>query len=120
VPFSGGTLALKRTEFRDDERVIDENCDCSTCARGEGVTRGYLHSAFKTSTGAACRYVTVHNIAYQKRLMTQLRDGIIAGEFPQTVRTFFRNMYGGQGAENFPAWAVRALRSVGVDLEIIA
>lgn len=45
--------------------------------------------------------------------MGKARDAIIAGTFPQYLRTFFATYYGEAG---YPEWCVNALRSVGVDL----
>lgn len=45
--------------------------------------------------------------------MGRARDAIMRGEFPDYLRTFFRDYYGDIG---YPEWTVNALRSVGVDL----
>lgn len=45
--------------------------------------------------------------------MGKAREAIIAGTFPDYLKTFFRNYFGDAG---YPEWCVNALRSVGVDL----
>ena len=41
------------------------------------------------------------------------RDAIMAGTFPQYLKSFFAEYCGDKG---YPEWCVNALRSVGVDL----
>ena len=40
-------------------------------------TRAYLHAVIKES--AACHMITVHNVAFQLRLMRNIRESIISG-----------------------------------------
>ena len=39
--------------------------------------RAYVHAVIKES--AACHMITVHNVAFQLRLMRNIRESIIAG-----------------------------------------
>lgn len=62
--------------------------------------------------------------------MGRVRDAIVAGTFPDFLRSFFRTYYAGQrrsndkpgvpteddGGPTYPKWCVDALRSVGVDI----
>jgi hypothetical protein len=45
--------------------------------------------------------------------MGRARAAIIAGTFPEYLRSFFADYFGDAG---YPEWCVNALRSVGVDL----
>jgi len=45
--------------------------------------------------------------------MGRAREAILAGTFPQYLKTFFAKYFGDAG---YPEWCVNALRSVGVDL----
>ncbi|CAD6568897.1 MAG: hypothetical protein CYPHOPRED_002937 [Cyphobasidiales sp. Tagirdzhanova-0007] len=56
----------------------------------------------------------MHNIAYQHRLMQGARDALMQGCFPQYLKDFFKRFY--KDGSHYPAWAVEALRAVGVDL----
>ena len=77
-----GSLRLKQTRFKEDHRPIDDTCDCSTCKR---YTRSFLHKiANKDVSGA--QLLTVHNIAFQLRLMRRQRQAIIDGTYPQWVQ----------------------------------
>jgi queuine tRNA-ribosyltransferase len=57
--------------------------------------------------------ITLHNLAFQARVMGQARDSIMDGTFPAYLRRFFADYFGDAG---YPEWCVNALRSVGVDL----
>lgn len=58
-------------------RPIDENCTCLTCRT---YSRAYLHSIV-TREPSACHLLSVHNVAYQMRLMGGMRDAIIRGAY---------------------------------------
>ena len=61
----------------------------------------------------ACHLLTVHNIAYQLKLMRTARQSILDGRFPAFVADFMADMHP-DGA--YPPWAVEALASVGIVL----
>ena len=60
----------------------------------------------------ACHLVTIHNIAFQLQLMTDMRDAIIADSFPEFVTQFMAAYF----ARGCPGWVADALASVGLDL----
>ncbi|KAJ1832390.1 Queuine tRNA-ribosyltransferase catalytic subunit 1 [Coemansia sp. RSA 2706] len=105
-----GSLALRQGKYRDDHTPIDPDCDCPTCAQ---FTRAYLHtSATKETTG--CHLITVHNIAFQMRLMRDIRTAIVEDRYPQFVRRFVQTRFG----KTVPRWVVEALQSVNIDLTV--
>ncbi|XP_036616702.1 queuine tRNA-ribosyltransferase catalytic subunit 1 [Trichosurus vulpecula] len=106
-----GNLQLKKKQFAKDFRPIDEACTCPTCQR---YTRAFLHALLHSNNTAALHHVTVHNIAYQLRLMDAIRTSIVEHRFPDFVRDFMKTMYGELG--RCPAWVVEALESVGIPL----
>lgn len=107
-----GSLQLKNQQFARDFRPIDENCGCPTCRRH---SRAFLHALLRTDP-AALHHLTVHNIAYQLKLMESIRESIQAQRFPQFVRQFMATMYGG-GPAGVPPWVREALGSVGITLD---
>ena len=56
-----GVLNLKNKKFAVDYRVLDENCECSTCT--VGCSRAYLRFAMPEPVAAI--YLTYHNVHYQ-------------------------------------------------------
>lgn len=104
-----GLLQLKKAEFKDDFRPIDETCTCSTC---KNYTRAYLHT-IATKETVASSLLTVHNIAYMMRLMDNVRNAIIEGNFDEYVRNFMLEQY---PKKNYPKWASDALTAAGIEL----
>ncbi|KAI8073876.1 tRNA-guanine(15) transglycosylase-like protein [Gongronella butleri] len=107
-----GIVSLKSGKFSDDFGPIEEGCDCSTC---KNYTRSYLRLLIASKETAGCHLVTVHNVAFQLRLMNGMRQAIINDTFPAHVKTFFHNYFGGN-KQKYPEWAVAALKSVNIDL----
>jgi tRNA-guanine transglycosylase len=103
-----GSLNLKKEEFSEDFRPIEEGCDCPTC---QTYTRAYIHSVIKES--AACHMVTIHNVAFQLRLMRNMRNAILEDTFPQFVKEFMSDNF---PDGKYPGWVVSALAAVNVEL----
>jgi len=105
-----GPVNLRLAKHSKDMAPIDPTCPCPTCT--DGTSRALLHHLVSHETAAA-HAVTQHNIVFQAQLMGRARDSILAGAFPQYLRTFFKDYFGDEG---YPEWCVNALRTVGVDL----
>lgn len=67
-----------------------------------------------TKEAVASSILSIHNIAYQLRLMNDMRKAIEEDRFPAFIRDFMRTMYEGR---EVPAWIQDALKSVNVNLE---
>ncbi|XP_072936521.1 queuine tRNA-ribosyltransferase catalytic subunit [Epargyreus clarus] len=104
-----GQLNLKHRQYEADLNPIDKDCDCSTC---KNYTRAYLHCIVSVET-VGCHLISVHNIAFQMRLMKAMRDNIKMGTFPTFVKNFVNELYPNC---NYPTWVVNSLHSVGIDL----
>ncbi|XP_036701289.1 queuine tRNA-ribosyltransferase catalytic subunit 1 isoform X2 [Balaenoptera musculus] len=81
---------------------------------GVGHSRAFLHTLLHSDNTAALHHLTVHNIAYQLRLMSAVRTSIVEKRFPDFVRDFMGTMYGDPTL--CPSWATEALASVGITL----
>src|SRR5947208_2346463 len=68
---------LTAGRFKDSDEPIYDGCPCPTCAAGN--TRGYLRYLVKNRELTGLRLLVVHNLAFVRRVMTGLRDAIIAG-----------------------------------------
>jgi len=90
-------------------RPIDDKCPCTTCRT---YSRAYLHTIVHKEA-VACHLLSVHNITYQLRLMTGMRNAIIADTFPDFVKTFMGDMYENQPV---PAWVTNSLKAVGIEV----
>ncbi len=73
-----GQYNIKKAEFKDDMRPLEEGCDCYTC---RNFTRAYIRHLFKEKEMLALRLLSIHNLRFMQRLMKEARDAIIAGRF---------------------------------------
>ncbi|GJQ70575.1 putative catalytic subunit of the queuine tRNA-ribosyltransferase [Trypoxylus dichotomus] len=105
-----GQLSLKQKQYKKDFNPIDKDCTCSTC---KTYTRAYLHGIV-TIHPVACNLLTVHNVAFQLRLMQSIRDSIKEGRFPDFVKGFVNDMY---PEKDYPEWVTTALASVHINLK---
>lgn len=116
-----GMLKLKNSEYANDFGILEEGCGCVCCrpkvdgkeSEGLGITRAFIHHNVAKETVAA-HLLTIHNVWYQLNLMKEVREAIIADRYPAFVREFFGRLY--PDRTEFPEWAVRALKGVGIDL----
>ena len=73
---SRGRLVIKHARWADDERPLDEDCDCSTCRR---FSRAYLRHLYRNDDSQAARLMSIHNLAYYQGLMRRIRAAIEEG-----------------------------------------
>ncbi|RIA92226.1 queuine tRNA-ribosyltransferase [Glomus cerebriforme] len=107
---SKGSLNLKSTKFAQDFEPIEKDCNCLTCKK---YTRAYIHMHATRET-VGCHLITLHNVSYQLRLMNSIRQAILNDNFPSFIQQFFKELFGGK--DNYPIWAVNALKSVNIEL----
>jgi queuine tRNA-ribosyltransferase len=75
---SDGRLNIKRAEFRNDPRPLDDECDCSACRR---FTRAYIRHLFVSDEMLGMRLLSLHNVHFLVALMRAARDAIVARRF---------------------------------------
>ena len=70
---SRGKLAIKNARYTDDQRPLDPDCACYTCAH---FTRAYLRHLFlaKEMTGRTLN--TIHNLHFYLELMRRIRKAV--------------------------------------------
>mgnify|MGYP001821990245 FL=1 len=83
---STGMLRIRNSQFQQDTRPLDENCDCYTC---RNYSRAYLRHLDKAGEILGSRLNTIHNLYYYQKLMQGLRDAIAAGELENFVVEFY-------------------------------
>lgn len=79
---SRGRLIIKHARWRDDDRPIDEECDCFTCQR---FSRAYLRHLFVCGESLGNRLMTLHNLRHYQRLMARIRTAIDEGTLDKLV-----------------------------------
>ncbi|KAH8706133.1 tRNA-guanine(15) transglycosylase-like protein [Phaeosphaeriaceae sp. PMI808] len=115
---AAGVLNIRNAIYAQDFGPIEEGCQCTCCRPstegGLGITRAYIHHVTAKETAGA-HLLTMHNVHYQLNLMRLAREAILEDRYPQFVKDFFGKLYANE-REKYPAWAVNALKGVGLDL----
>jgi queuine tRNA-ribosyltransferase len=70
-------LNLKNSQFKEDLRPIDPNCDCHTC---QNFTRAYIHHLIKAKELLSGQLLTIHNMAFMAKLGQKVRAAIKLGQ----------------------------------------
>ncbi len=73
-----GDYAIRRSEYAADDRPLDPDCRCRTCAT---YSRGYLRHLRVTGELSAHRLLSIHNLTYTLDLLAGARAAIAAGRF---------------------------------------
>ena len=68
-----GSLSIKRAEFVEDARPIDETCACPTCRTH---SRAYLRHLYMSNEMLGSRLNTLHNLHHVLQLMRDMREAI--------------------------------------------
>ena len=73
-----GQLNMGGARYRDDDRPVDDGCDCETCRT---FSRGYIRHLFNAGELLGLRLLALHNVRYLIRLAERARAAIVAGSF---------------------------------------
>ncbi|MEK7413550.1 MAG: tRNA guanosine(34) transglycosylase Tgt [Planctomycetota bacterium] len=90
-----GPLRLKRAEHIRDPRPIDD----LTPGPARRASRGYLHHLLKSGEVLGGTLLSIHNLAYYRRLTARMRAAIRAGTF-STFAAEFRQRYRDQSSSD--------------------
>ena len=82
-----GVLRIRNQKYQFDQRPIDEHCECYTC---QHYSRAYLKHLDKCGEMLGGRLNTIHNLSYFHRLMKEMREAIIRGEFATFYHEFYK------------------------------
>jgi queuine tRNA-ribosyltransferase len=74
---SQGRLLIKNTRYANDQRPIDEKCQCAVCRR---YSRAYLRHLYSSGEALAGILNTHHNIYFYLDIMRQIREAIRFGK----------------------------------------
>ena len=80
-----GRLNIKRTEYRNDPRPLDSDCDCSACSR---FTRAYIRHLFVSDEILGLRLLSLHNVHFLLSLARAARQSILNGDFDSWARNW--------------------------------
>lgn len=102
----GSLLHLKTSSFASDPNVLDDKCDCPVCVNG--YSRAYLHFMFKSNNAVACHLLTQHNLRFQMRFMSLIRNNIRKGTFKNFIQETLLHHY--KDPVDYPDFVRKALQ----------
>jgi len=73
-----GRHNIQNARYKDLDEPIEAECDCYTCCT---FSVAYLHHLFKSKDLLAYRLATIHNLRFILKLMEQMRQAILDGNF---------------------------------------
>jgi len=74
---SQGIMKMRNAKHRDDPRPLDPECGCLACQR----SRAYLRHLFVAGEMLGPILLTIHNLTYYQRVMSEARQAIERGTF---------------------------------------
>ncbi len=84
-----GRLNIRKAEYKEDFRPIDEGCDCYTC---QNFTRAYLRHLYVSQEALAQRLLSIHNLRFLIKLVEDARVAIKEDRFldfkDEALKTF--------------------------------
>jgi queuine tRNA-ribosyltransferase len=91
-----GAIRIRNAKFTRDRGPIEAGCDCHACTR---FSRGAIRHFFFAGEMLGPILVSLHNIRFYQRLMTDIRSAIADGRFDEFRRTDSRSMLGPANVE---------------------
>lgn len=83
-----GRMILRNAVFAEDDRPIDDTCDCYAC---RNFSRGYIRHLVKTGEMFGAMLISNHNLRFLTKMMEEIRASIEAGTFSEYRKAFWDN-----------------------------
>jgi queuine tRNA-ribosyltransferase len=77
---SAGQVKLRNACHKRDSSPLESDCPCPTCRQ---FSRAYLHHLFLANEMLGPTLLSLHNLAFYNRLMTDMRNAIAEGRFAE-------------------------------------
>lgn len=68
-----GVINLNNAKYAEDDRPIDDTCDCPTCKRH---SRAYIRHLLKANEMLGMRLAVMHNLYFYNTLMERIREAL--------------------------------------------
>jgi queuine tRNA-ribosyltransferase len=80
-----GKLNIRRAEYANDPRPIEEGCACYTC---QHFSRAYLRHLAVAGEILSAQLNTLHNLYFYQRLMRSMREALATDRFSDFAHPF--------------------------------
>ena len=103
-----GQVRLRNARFAEDDRPIDETCDCLACrpglhgwetVEGRAFSRAYIRHLFMAEEMLGPILVSLHNLRHFQRLMLDIRRVIREDDWSGLARRWPEAFHGGDEGE---------------------
>ena len=85
-----GTVRIRNSKHKTDESRIEEDCDCYTC---QNFSKAYLHHLDKAKEILFSILMSIHNVRFMQRLMTDIRKSIEEDLFIEYRKGMMKRFY---------------------------
>ena len=83
-----GKIVVRNGAYKEDFTPISDSCDCYAC---KNYTKAYLRHLINVNEMMGGMMISLHNITYLNKLMSEIRQSIIDGNFSEYVEEFYKN-----------------------------
>lgn len=80
-----GIMNINNLKYAEDDRPIDENCQCPTCRL---YSRAYLRHLYKAEEALGKRLGVIHNLYFYNQLMEHIRAALDNGTYGNFHRQY--------------------------------
>jgi len=83
-----GKMVIKNSQYKEDFRPIEEDCDCYACKH---FTRAYIRHLINAGEMLGAELLSIHNLRFLIRLAEQSREAILGDYFAEFKEEFIKN-----------------------------
>lgn len=83
-----GEINLRNAKYASDKSLLDETTDCYASTN---FSKSYLHHLTKSNEILSSMILSLHNIAYYKKMMDEIRVSIINKRFKSLKKKYLKN-----------------------------
>ncbi len=88
-----GMKSIKNLSYKFSEEPLDAECNCYAC---KNFTKSYIRHLFRAKEITAMTLISIHNLAFLKKLMDDIRNSIIQDNFEIFKKDFLANYQQGK------------------------
>lgn len=85
-----GKFSVTNSRYKNDYSKVVDSCNCYTCTN---YSKAYLHHLFKAKERLSATLATIHNVHFIVKLVDDIRQSIVDGNFYDTKKTWLNRYY---------------------------
>ena len=83
---SAGKIVARNGKYKEDFSRLDEKCDCYCC---QNYTKAYIRHLINVNEMLSAMLLSLHNITFLHKLMSDMREAIFADSLPDFAKQFY-------------------------------